>query len=146
MTATGLLAGCHTHPQPHVVLRSKKEEAVAYVKQMGGLVFYENKDDESSDLEQVHLSSTPVIDIAPLAVLTTLRILTLDDTQVRDVSPLAQLTRLTALNLRNTKVSDVSPLATLMNLEALDLRGSPVSKQSIQQLQQTLPKLYINLP
>ncbi len=83
-----------------------------------------------SALEQLVLNDTQVSDLSPLAGLTTLRWLWLDSTQVSDLSPLAGLTALESLYLRSTPVSDLSPLAGLTALENLYLRNTPVSDLS----------------
>ena len=71
--------------------------------------------------------TNPISDVSPLAALTQLTYLSLDDTAVSDVSPLANLTQLTYLDLLGTDVSDVSPLAALTQLTYLDLLGTDVS-------------------
>jgi hypothetical protein len=83
-----------------------------------------------SALEQLVLNDTPVSDLAPLAGLTMLRWLWLDSTQVSDLSPLAGLIALESLYLRNTPVSDLSPLAGLSALEQLVLNDTQVSDLS----------------
>ena len=51
--------------------------------------------------------------------------------QISDVSPLASLTNLNELNLDDNQISDVSPLASLTNLTYLHLGGNPLSQESI---------------
>jgi len=63
--------------------------------------------------------------------------------QVTDVKPLAGLTSLERLWLENTQVSDVSPLAGLKNLEVLDLDGTQVSQKDYEILQKALPNYRI---
>jgi hypothetical protein len=65
--------------------------------------------------------------LKPLAGLTALQSLDLNDTRVSDVTSLAGLTALQALYLRNTQVSDLTPLAGLTALEFLDLGTTQVS-------------------
>ena len=59
------------------------------------------------------LDANPLTDIAPLASLTGLRALTLDETGVTDISPLAGLTALETLWLRNNQIEDYTPLCEL---------------------------------
>ncbi|MCA3538857.1 MAG: hypothetical protein IOC80_13955, partial [Rhodobacter sp.] len=68
-----------------------------------------------------------VSDLAPLAALTALRTLTLDQTAVRDLAPLAALTALETLWLNQTAVSDLAPLAALTALQRLTLDQTAVS-------------------
>ncbi len=79
------------------------------------------------NLERLELCYKPISDVTPLAKLTKLRLLLLDNTQVSDVTPLATLMHLVKLNLRNTQVSDVRPLANLINLEWLGLMQTQVT-------------------
>ena len=55
-------------------------------------------------------------DVTPLASLTSLEILNLDDTQVKDLTPLANLTKLESLSLSSTPVQNVKPLAGLTRI------------------------------
>ena len=64
--------------------------------------------------------------MGPLASLTSLRYLFLEDNDIVYVSPLAFLTRLVWLELGGNKVVDVSPLASLSTLRSLDLRGNEI--------------------
>jgi internalin A len=59
----------------------------------------------SASIPRLSLGWTPVVDLAPLAMLIELRDLRLHSTLVVDLSPLAGLTALTTLRLRNTKVT-----------------------------------------
>ena len=68
--------------------------------------------------------------MSPLAALTQLTNLPLNDTAVSDVSPLEALTQLRSLHLERTYVSDVSPLANLTQLWSLDLNDCPLSYAS----------------
>lgn len=61
-------------------------------------------------------------DLSPLAHLTELRSLTLNNTRILDLAPLAGLHKLRHLDLSTTGVSNVAPLASLVNLERLSLR------------------------
>jgi len=69
-------------------------------------------------------------DISPLAHLTHLKTVLLDETNVEDLSPLAQLTNIENLDLMHTNVKDLSPLAALKNLNRLELWGTRVANIS----------------
>ena len=86
--------------------------------------------DYFSSVTEVNGLQTDLSDIAPLAALTKLEILNLDDTQVTDLTPLANLTELVSLSLSNTPVQNVKPLAGLTKLEGLYLDGTHVSDLS----------------
>jgi Leucine-rich repeat (LRR) protein len=62
------------------------------------------------------LGTPQVSDIVPLATLTALEYLELDETQVNDVAPLAALTRMRYLNVRGTQVTDLSPLQNIEDI------------------------------
>ena len=81
----------------------------------------------SLTLRALYLGSTGTLDVAPLAVITSLEFLSLDNNRVFDVSPLGGLTRLRLLSLRNTGTSDLAPLATLASLFYLKLQHNRIS-------------------
>ncbi|MBN1770481.1 MAG: hypothetical protein JXB32_04400 [Deltaproteobacteria bacterium] len=108
--------------------------------------------DTGRKLELVRLLTTHVVsdDLGPLAELTTLRVLELDDLPaahrlpplealrdlaelsitrcpLTDLAPLAGLERLEELWLRGTPVRDLRPVASLTGLRKLDLRGTAVA-------------------
>jgi len=107
----------------------------------------------------------PVRDIGPLARLTQLRLVQLDDTRITDLAPLSNLTRLSILSVSGgplsdlspvsglrlerlfidgTQVSDLAPLAGMATLDALGLFGCPVRDLDVIA---TLPALrFVRLP
>ena len=103
----------------------------------------------ATNLTELHLGENPITDISPLAQLTQLSFLRLNDcwtiddisplanlTQlgwldldrnlIVDIGPLAGLTGLTSLDIRYNQIEDLSPLANLMHLTALHLGGNPI--------------------
>ena len=67
----------------------------------------------------------------PLASLTNLETLWLNNNAITDVQPLASLTtNLGWLYLRNNEITDVSPLVGLTNLTHLSLENNPLSAAS----------------
>lgn len=68
--------------------------------------------------------------LRPLAGLSRLRRLALEETQLTDVSPLAQLAQLEVLSLHASPVSDLGPLVGLAQLRELDLSCTRVSDLS----------------
>ncbi|MFT9038819.1 leucine-rich repeat domain-containing protein [Schleiferilactobacillus harbinensis] len=62
-----------------------------------------------------------ISDLSPLANLTQLQQLDLDDNNITDVSPLAKLTGLQELHLNTNKISDISVLSGLHNLTNLEV-------------------------
>lgn len=76
------------------------------------------------------LDSTQITDLSPLAPLTTLQTLWLNNTPITDLSPLAPMTALHVLGLRGTPVSDLSRLAPLTALQSLGLNGTQVTDLS----------------
>ena len=58
-------------------------------------------------------SSCELVHVTPLASLTALTQLGLQENQIKGVTPLASLTALTLLDLRGNKIEDVTPLTSL---------------------------------
>jgi Leucine-rich repeat (LRR) protein len=145
----------------------KQREAVAWVKEMGGMLGYDYEVDEDGYLKQdgkppgpkwlretlgidfmadvcsVALSGADVNDVTRLAGLKKLQWLRLEGAQVTDVTPLAGLRKLHRLALDGTHVSDVTPLAGLKNLRELYLWGTRVSKEQVTSLRKALPNCVI---
>ena len=61
--------------------------------------------------------------------------------QVSDLSPIAGLTKLRLLYLNNNSISDLSPIAGLINLRLLELRNNPISDFSVLRVLTNLTKL-----
>ena len=78
-------------------------------------------------LWQIVLDDTLVSDISPLASLSSLELLYLGGTLVLGIRPLASLSSLQRLGLWSTQVSDIEPLANLSSLEWLALGNTQVS-------------------
>ncbi len=68
-----------------------------------------------------------ISDLAPLAGLTALEELRLEDNAINDLAPLASLTNLRVLRLYDNLITDLSPLKGLVRLEELWLMGNQVS-------------------
>ena len=79
-----------------------------------------------TSLRNLNVGGNQVANLRPLVNLTNLTGLSLWNNQVTDVSPLKSLTALTYLNLADNRVSDLSPLANLRSLEVLDLFDNEV--------------------
>ena len=71
-----------------------------------------------------------LIDLAPLAGLTSLHSLIVARTQVANLSPLAGLTALQTLDVLSTRVADLSPLASLTALQTLSVSYAQVADLS----------------
>lgn len=78
------------------------------------------------NLKSLDIVGTLIVDITPLANLTTLITLDLSDTMVEDIAPLANLSVLSHLYLRSTPVWDIEPLANLPTLSHLNLEDTEV--------------------
>ncbi len=81
-------------------------------------------------LTWLNLAQNRIVDVSPLAGLTNLAFLTFEMNRIVDVSPLASLTNLASLSLRGNQVVDISPLASLTNLTELNLTHNRVSDLS----------------
>ena len=89
------------------------------------------------------ITGTKVGDLAPLATLSKIEYLHLDNTPVSDVAPLANMDRMQRLTLSNTNVSDVTALKKFTDLWGLDLRKTAVSATQVKSLRQALPNCMI---
>ena len=79
-----------------------------------------------TSLTYLNIGANQVADLRPIVTLTNLTGLSLWNNQVTDVSPLSSLTALIYLNLADNRVKDLSPLANLKSLEVLDLFDNEV--------------------
>ena len=71
-----------------------------------------------------------VDDLSPVADLTDLRSLVVQESNTRDLAPLAELKNLQRLEIRGSDVSDLSPLEGLQNLESIVISNSRVTDLS----------------
>ena len=72
-------------------------------------------------LKTLNLQNCGLVNLNSLRNLTNLTIIFLGFNQISDISPLAGLTNLTDLDLESNRISDISPLANLINLVGLEL-------------------------
>ena len=117
----------------------RQREAVAWVKEMGGFVYYFVDGNPYSELRgpewaRKWLGHDFFNDVTGVE---------LQGTQVSDISPLAKLSKLEYLYLDHTPVSDVTPLAKLTKLEKLFIHNTQVSDQAMEQLEKALPQCEI---
>lgn len=67
------------------------------------------------------------------------------DNQITDLAPLAGLTKLEVLTLSNNQITDLTPLAGLKQLQSLRLRGNPdLTQAEVDKLQKALPNCEIS--
>ena len=78
-------------------------------------------------LVELHLDRNAIMDLAPLAGLTALKVLGLSSNRVADVSPLAGLTSLEWLDISDNGIRDASGLSWLTALETLHLRLNQIT-------------------
>ena len=88
-------------------------------------VLYLNE--EHMETEDRYVNTNSVSDLSPLAELTNLTLLWLNDNSISDISPLTGLTNLTHLGLYSNSISDISPLAGLTQLTYLDIEDNSIS-------------------
>ena len=106
------------------------EERNANISNLTGLEFAINLSKLNLGPENVAetwVNSNTVSDLSPLAELTKLITLNLDENLLSDISPLTKLTNLTWLNLDDNLLSDISPLTKLTNLTWLALDRNLIS-------------------
>lgn len=80
-----------------------------------------------TQLQALGLDQTSVTDLTPLAGLTQLHWLRLSETGAKDLTPLGGLTQLQVLYLNQTGVTDLTPLAGLTRLQRLALDQTRVT-------------------
>lgn len=78
-------------------------------------------------LTELGLGNCNITDITPLAKLTNIRYLYLQDNNITDITPLAQLSNLTELVLDGNNISDLKPLANLSGLNWLYLNHNNIT-------------------
>ena len=90
---------------------------------------------EMTSLTFLSLKDNPQItDLSPLAGLTSLKTLELQNTGASDLSPLSSLTGLTELRIANPDVSDLTPLSSLTELTTLYLDDGDLFSSAITDL------------
>lgn len=82
---------------------------------------------QMTELRILRLKGSPgITEIAPLAKLSSLQLLSLENTQIVEIEPLAKLSTLKTINLSGTKVRDIKPLEALFALQSIDLSRTQV--------------------
>ena len=123
----------------------KYEEWILNPEPYGGLsVLQQIKEAKESGATELDLWANNISDLTPLAGLTNLGVLYLNDNNISDVTPLAGLTKLTVFDLRYNNISDVTPLAGLTNLTSLYLSWNPISESQKAILEEALPSTGIS--
>jgi hypothetical protein len=80
-----------------------------------------------TNLQVISVNGEPIHDIKPLGRLTTLRWLNLGRTQISDFRPLAGLTNLEVLELDNTSIADLAPLVGMKKLHTIGLNDTHIT-------------------
>ena len=87
-----------------------------------------------TNLTELSLENNSISDISPLAELNSVESLWLDSNSISDISPLAGLTQLRRLFLDYNSISDISPLVANTGLESgdtVDVSANPLNSASI---------------
>lgn len=72
------------------------------------------------NLKQLNLSNSGVLDLKPLAELSSLERIYADSSSISDLLPIQSLTNLTEITFSNTSVASLQPLAQLQKLELIN--------------------------
>lgn len=72
------------------------------------------------NLKEINLSNSGVLDLKPLAELTSLEYIYADSSSISDLSPLESLAKLKEITFSNTSVASLEPLRSLFNLELIN--------------------------
>ena len=102
--------------------------------------------EEMERLTRIEARNNGIQDLTGIQFATNLDVLNLGrwgdhGNQVSDLSPIAGLTKLRLLYLNNNSISDLSPIAGLINLRLLELRNNPISDFSVLRVLTNLAKL-----
>ncbi|MDH5216756.1 MAG: leucine-rich repeat domain-containing protein [Gammaproteobacteria bacterium] len=87
-------------------------------------------------LTEIRFKESKISDLSPIANMTKLKVLQLDDRvnstqgEISDLSPLSNLTELTTLRLNRHRIKNISPLANLVKLVDLDLSSNEIEDLS----------------
>lgn len=85
-----------------------------------------------TSLQRLVLNNDNVSDLTPIAHLKNLRELELNNNQIKNIVPLAELTNLKKLALRKNQVMNVTPLRNLTQLTTVDLKNQVLTVPTIQ--------------
>ena len=85
------------------------------------------KEAKESKIDTLRLGKTGIKDLNPLAELTDVRLLFLNDNEITNIEPLSNLTSLIRLSLHSNKIKNLHPLTKLTNLEELHLMDNEIS-------------------
>lgn len=85
-----------------------------------------------TNLQRLVLNNDNVSDLTPIAHLKNLRELELTNNQIKNIIPLAELTNLKKLTLRKNQVMNVTPLRNLTQLTTVDLKNQVLTVPTIQ--------------
>ena len=78
-------------------------------------------------LTRLNLNDNSISDISALSGMTSMRDLYLDNNSVSDISVLSGMTSMFILNMKNNNVTDVSPLSGMTTMFVLQVAGNPIS-------------------
>ena len=95
-------------------------------------------------LQKLIINESSISDISPLTGLTQLTVLRLLEGYVEDLTPLAGLTKLTELNIGDNWIQEITPLKNLTELTTLYIRDNPLSDISSIGHLKKLKILYLN--
>jgi Leucine Rich repeats (2 copies) len=124
----------------------KAEELETRIKAMGGTVSYTTWETGFFDLNKLlrkiniprwvngslsrrtnaFLVSLPITDLSPLADLTSINRLNLNNNKISDLTPLAGLTKITHLGIHGNNISDLTPLAGLTKITHLGISNNKI--------------------
>ena len=96
-----------------------------------------------TNLEQLNIENTKIVDLTPLHGLHNLKYLNLKNTKVRDLKPIENLSNLLEINIENTNVSDLEPLRKMRKLVLVNAENSKVTSEQVFNLRKARPKVTV---
>ena len=124
---------------------NEQRKAVAWVRETGGLVYYDYEIDEDGMYRRDPKPPGPkwLRQFLGADYFQEVTRLFLDNTEVSDLTPLAGMRNLEVLHLDGTQVSDLAPLAKLTSLQRLSLSNTQIREEQVEQLRKALPNCLV---
>lgn len=96
-----------------------------------------------TNLENLNLENTKIVDLTPLHGLHNLKYLNLKNTKVTDLKSIENLSNLLEINIENTSISNLEPLCNMKNLTLVKAENSKVGPEQVFVLRKALPNVTV---
>ena len=96
-----------------------------------------------TNLENLNLENTKIVDLTPLHGLHNLKYLNLKNTKVTDLTSIENLSNLLEINIENTPISNLEPLCKMKNLTLVKAENSKVTPEQVFVLKTAVPNVTV---